>query len=85
MIYDNMQYIVKEICIIVWNTAPQRIEECTIGLDNYVCIVEVQNRKYAVRCNSNPDAYQKTISLMPELEKLGIPVPEIIANGHFQG
>lgn len=67
------------------STKISKIERCAVGHGNYVYIISDKTDKYVIRCSNENNAYVNTIYWLKQLKKANIPVPEIIANGRYQG
>ncbi|MBD5495540.1 MAG: aminoglycoside phosphotransferase family protein [Lachnospiraceae bacterium] len=61
-----------------------KIERCRVGHGNYVYIISGDMDKYVIRCSEEDNAYIDTIYWLKKLNKVNIPVPEIIAYGKYQ-
>lgn len=61
-----------------------KIERCGVGHGNYVYIISGETDKYVIRCSEEDNAYIDTIYWLKKLNKVNIPVPEIIAYGKYQ-
>lgn len=66
-------------------TKIRKIERCLVGHGNYVYIISDETDKYVIRCSNEDNAYANTIYWLKQLRKVNIPVPEIIANGKYEG
>ena len=73
--------IIKQICSETFHKEPTSVESCAVGLANYVFIVEIEHRKYTVRCSAEKNAYHNTVRLLEKLFEIGIPVPKVLHCG----
>lgn len=73
--------IIKQICSETFHKEPTSVESCAVGLANYVFIVEIEHRKYSIRCSSEKNAYQNTVRFLEKLFEIGIPVPKVLHCG----
>ena len=73
--------IIKQICLETMHKEPTSVENCAVGLSNYVFIVEIDHRKYSIRCSTEKNAYQTTVRLLEKLLGIGIPVPQVLFCG----
>ena len=64
---------------------PLSVTRFAAGLANYVYLVQDQEEKFVVRCSPEENSYDKTNRLLRKLGGIGIPVPEIIAQGCKEG
>ncbi len=73
--------MIKQICCETFHKEPTSVESCAVGLANYVYIVEIERRKYTVRCSTEKNAYRNTVRLLEKLFEIGIPVPKVLYCG----
>ena len=73
--------IIKQICLETMHKEPTSVESCAVGLSNYVFIVEIDHRKYSIRCSTEKNAYQNTVRLLEKLLGIGILVPQVLFSG----
>ena len=79
-----MDELIKHICQETFHDEPTMIEYCSVGLANYVFIVDIEGSKYSVRCSTEKQAYKDTVRLLEKLMKAGIPVPRVLFGGRFE-
>ena len=79
-----MDELIIYICQATFHDEPAMIKRCSVGLANYVFIVEIKGSKYTVRLSTEKNAYNDTVRLLGKLTEIGIPVPRVLYCGSFE-
>ena len=79
-----MDELIINICRATFHDEPAKIKRCSVGLANYVFIVEIKGSKYTVRLSTEKNAYNDTVRLLGKLTEIGIPVPRVLYCGSFE-
>ena len=79
-----MDELIINICRATFHDEPAKIKRCSVGLANYVFIVEIKESKYTVRLSTEKNAYNDTVRLLGKLTEIGIPVPRVLYCGSFE-
>ena len=80
-----MDELIINICRATFHDEPAKIKRCSVGLSNYVFIVEIKGSKYTVRLSTEKNAYNDTVRLLGKLMEIGIPVPRVLYCVDFMG
>ncbi len=80
---NNLEEMVSNLFFSCFQTYPQEMERCSIGIGNLVYIVKCTDEMYVLRC-SQEDSYADTIHWLQELRKLDVPVPEVLHHGIYE-
>ena len=80
----NFEGIITNIIQKHMNVCPIKAQRCAVGQGNYVYIVECPSDKYVLRLSEEKDAYKDTVYWLERLADLEIPVPRVLAKGHFE-
>ena len=67
-----MDELIIYICQATFHDEPAMIKRCSVGLANYVFIVEIKGSKYTVRLSTEKHAYNDTVRLLGKLMEMGI-------------
>lgn len=59
------------------------VERCGVGTGNFVFVVDADDGKYILRCNTEDNAYKDTVYWLKLLKNCSVPVPQIILSGVY--
>ncbi len=76
--------MIERLCLKLFSQKPQAVARCGVGTGNYVYIVELGEQRLVFRCGQNC-SYTDTVSWLNRLWAIGIPVPQVLKNGSFEG
>lgn len=80
----NFKQQISEIVYENMKEYPIETERCAVGQGNYVYIVRCTSGKYVLRLSEEKYAYKDTVYWLERLADLDIPVPKVLAKGHFE-
>lgn len=75
---------INDLCFTLFGRIPDSFERCSVGMVNTVYILYIGDKQYILRLNSENGAYRDSARLLEDAEKVGLPVPHVIAKGCFE-